>query len=250
MHYVPRLGLDPKAEQALVADMLAGSSEALEQLVEAHMPLARVAIRRYRRRAGRDEDLWAEARLALIVAARRFEPAHQVRFATYAAFWVKAYVRRYAFLDALPVRLPSSRRARRLLGELPRTRRQLMQLHGCEPDADELARELGVDSDEVARIQELLRGRSQPAAELACDAASPEEAVLEAAHRAYLEESVCRALAELPDRDRDLIRRRWLADDAPTLESVGRDLGISRQRAQQLEQRAKARLREALAALA
>src|SRR5690606_24658987 len=104
------------------------------------------------------DDLVAEGNLGLVEAVRRFDPAKQARFATYAAGWVRALVRRAALANRRIVGAPSTRNARRLLGTLRATQRRLAAHLGVPPTAEQVAAELGVTVEDVAMVEQALGG--------------------------------------------------------------------------------------------
>ena len=124
--------LATEEERQLIGRYRTGSQKALETLIQSHMPLVRSIARRYRGHARHDDDLLAEGRLGLLQAAQRFEPERGVRFAVYAAWWVRAFVRRYALDNRRIVRAPSTRMGRKLASKLPSTVQKLRQTRGRE----------------------------------------------------------------------------------------------------------------------
>ncbi|HZO15832.1 MAG TPA: sigma-70 family RNA polymerase sigma factor [Polyangiaceae bacterium] len=208
-----RASLELPEEQELVQRMIAGSSEALMHLIDAHMPLVRTFVRRYYRDGLSGDDLAAEGRLGLLVAAQRFDPHRGVRFGRYAAWWVRAMVRRHALRNRRIVAPPAARQAAMNTRDAPvATDGGLYDLADMTP--------------------------------------SPEELLEAAERRLILESNVRRAMGKLPDRERAIVSRRLLEDDKVTLESLGRDIGVSRERVRQLEERAKGQLRRALEGVA
>jgi RNA polymerase sigma-32 factor len=193
--------------------MQAGSSDALMRLVEAHMPLVRTFVRRYYRDGLSGDDLAAEGRLGLLVAAQRFDPGRGVRFGRYAAWWVRAMVRRHAL------------RNRRIVAP-PVTKQGAMN-----------TRDAPVATDGGLY-------------DLADVSPTPEELLEAAQRRVLVEDNVRRALCALPERERSIVCKRLLGDDKVTLETLGRDIGVSRERVRQLEARAKGQLRRALEGVA
>jgi RNA polymerase sigma-32 factor len=246
--------LTPDQERELVAKYREGSSRALQTLVDAHMPLVRSIARRYRGHARHDDDLIAEGRLGLLQAAQRFEQERGVRFAVYAAWWVRAFVRRYALDNRRIVRAPSTRIGRKLASKLPGTMQRLRQSNGREVSDEELASELSAPVDEVSSVRMAL---STPDLMLDDDnhvktgalvdpTSTPEQQAAEHELQRRLAARVARALEVLSTREREIVQRRYLDDDGATLATLGARLGISRERVRQLESRARDKLREEL----
>lgn len=245
--------LDADRERALIASYHDGSQEALQQVVLAHMPLVRSIARRYRGHARHDDDLVAEGRLGLLQAAQRFEPERGVRFAVYAAWWVRAFVRRYALDNRRIVRAPSTRIGRKLASKLPSTVQRLRQTCGREVSDDELASALGVPVEEVSSVRLalsmpdlLLDDDGSRATTLVDGDASPEQQAADRERQRRVERCIARALGFLSAREREIVERRYLDDEGATLATLGVSLGISRERVRQLEARARDKLREYL----
>mgnify|MGYP001172807397 CR=1 FL=1 len=228
--------------------------EALAALVRAHLRLALDVASRFAGRAAPMEDLVAEGALGLCEAARRFDPAHGARFATYATWWVRAYVRSYALKNRRLVALPSTRAGRRVLGGTARAEATLTARLGRAPSAPELAEALGVEVEDVELVRGALGARDVsieahadgPALPLPSPYPTPEEAVASAEAGAQAQAAVARALGTLDRREREIVRRRYLDDEAQTLRVIGRDLGLSRERVRQLELRARDKMRREL----
>lgn len=227
---------------------------ALSALLVSHMRLVLSIAQKYRRHGLPLEDLVAEGNLGLVEAARRFDCSRGTRFSTYAAWWIRALIRRYTIANRRIVGAPSTRAARRLLSKLRETQRQLAAELGCAPTREQVAKALDVTVEDVATVEAALSGRDVSLAptpdgqvvELACDRASPEEIAAVEQVRAINLRSVHDALERLERRERMIIERRLLDDDRETLAHLGEELGLSRERVRQLELRARQKLRAAL----
>lgn len=245
--------LDTEQERNLIASFRAGSRTSLQRLIHSHMPLVRSIARRYRGHARHDDDLIAEGRLGLLQAAQRFEPERGVRFAVYAAWWVRAFVRRYALDNRRIVRAPSTRMGRKLASKLPSTMQRLRQTCGREATDDELAGALEAPVDEVSSVRLalstpdlMLDDESARVGALVDPSASPEQEAADRERLRRIKERIARALEFLSTREREIVERRYLDDDGATLATLGARLGISRERVRQLESRARDKLREHL----
>ena len=245
--------LDADRERLVLESVRVGDRQALETLLLSHLPLVHAIAARYARRGQDRDDLIAEGILGLVEAARRFDHDRGVRFSTYAAWWVRAQVRRYSLRTMRIVGAPSTRVGRRLLAQLPAAQRRLSQVLGRAPNRQELATELQATDEEVACVDAALRGADRmfeegSAATLAEGSAQPTpEGLLAAAQgRALLLARVERAMGAMSERERQIVRRRLLDEERTTLSALGQDLGISRERVRQLEERARAKLRNAL----
>ncbi|MBX3269400.1 MAG: sigma-70 family RNA polymerase sigma factor [Sandaracinaceae bacterium] len=249
----PMLDLDTERE-LLRRIQENGDPRALDALLVSHVRLVLSIAQKYRRHGLPVDDLVAEGNLGLVEAARRFDRARGTRFSTYAAWWVRALIRRYTIANRRIVGAPSTRAARRLLSNLRETQRRLAAELGRAATREEIARALDVSVEDVATVDAALSGRDVSLAptpeglviELACDRASPEETAAAAELRAHNERSVHDALERLERRERLIIERRLLDDDRETLADIGAELGLSRERVRQLELRARQKLRAAL----
>jgi RNA polymerase sigma-32 factor len=222
------------------------------------MPLVYGLVARYRRRGDSADDLVSEGRLGLIEAADRFDLSRGVRFATYASWWVRAFVRRYALRNMRIVGAPSTRVGRRLVASLPTAQRKLAQRLGRDPSREEIAQELGVRPEEVASVMAAFRAR-----DVALDQAfeerwpvaqnwrfDPEQSLAHKEREVNVSRRVQEAMTGLTDRERLIVEQRLLHDDRTTLASLGDVLGVSRERVRQLEKRACDKLRNALSDVA
>jgi RNA polymerase sigma-32 factor len=200
------------------------------------------------------EDLIAEGNLGLVEAARRFDRDKGTRFSTYAAWWVRALIRRYTLANRRIVGAPSTRNGRKLWSTLRETQRRLAAELGEAPSRERVAAELGVTVDDVAMVESALTGNDVSLGpsddgrvfELPSELDSPEELAAERETRERTRSSVANALAQLDARARTIVERRLLADDQDTLSDIGTALGLSRERVRQIELAARATLREAL----
>jgi RNA polymerase sigma-32 factor len=218
---------------------------AMRELLASHLRLVLSIAQKYTGHGIALDDLIAEGNLGLIEAARRFDFGKASRFSTYAAWWVRALVRRYTLDNRRIVRAPSTRNARRLWSGLRKTQRELAQELGRTPTLEQLAARLCVSTEEVEMVEMALRARDVPvgaqdagAVDVPASEISPED---EAAEREARERNIAgvrRALAKLAPRERAIIERRLLSDEGETLSEIGHTLGLSRERVRQLEKRA------------
>ncbi|HEY8369200.1 MAG TPA: sigma-70 family RNA polymerase sigma factor [Thermodesulfobacteriota bacterium] len=247
-------GKDPARARRLTAVEQA-RREAEGRLAAGHLRLAVFLARRYAGRGVPLADLIQEASLALIRAARRYDYRSGARFATYATPFVRQAlarsVRAHRGVLTLPVRLVDA------LPRLVRVRSRLEARLGREPYAEEIARLARLRQD---RAEALVAGLRRPVpldapAEEGSrdtvgdrlslpDGQTPYDLVAAREETALLEQ----ALASLPPREALTLRLRYgLGEDEPaTLEEVGARLGVSKERARQIEERARRRLRQAL----
>ncbi|NEY89846.1 RNA polymerase factor sigma-32 [Tabrizicola oligotrophica] len=260
--------LDAETEAALArAWRDHGDTAALHRLVTAYMRLAISMACRFRRYGAPMNDLIQEASLGLMKAAEKFDPDRGVRFSTYAVWWIKASVQDYVMRNWSLVRTGSTTGQKALFFNLRRVEAKLSreaEAAGGSLDPHQLrervAHEVGVTLAEVQMMQGRLSGMDaslnapQVSDEdgrewidvLEDDAMQAAEAV-EAAHdRAQLRHWLAGALGALKPRERYIVTERRLRDVPRTLESLGLELGLSKERIRQLEAAAYAKLRRHL----
>jgi RNA polymerase sigma-32 factor len=228
--------------------------EAMDLLLASHLRLVVSIARKYSRQGVAPEDLIAEGNLGLVEAVRRFDLSRDIRFATYAAWWVRALVQRAALENRRVVGAPSTRAARRVMSRLRSTQARLHARDGAPPTREQVASALDVSVDDVAMVEAALGARDVSltprddggALELATDQTSPEDEVADREALAWNRRVLREAIQRLAARERVIVEERLQEDDAPTLAQLGTKLGLSRERVRQLENGAHARLRAAL----
>jgi RNA polymerase primary sigma factor len=248
--YLSSIGRVPllTAEQEVILSkrIERGDIAAKEHMVEANLRLVVSIAKSYVGRGLTFLDLIQEGSLGLIRAVEKFDHRRGHKFSTYATWWIRQAVTRSLADKGRTIRIPVHMVER--LNKLSRTERQLTQRLGREPTADELAAELECEADEV---RELVRMTQQPVSlekpvgeeddsalvDFVEDpqAASPFDLASEALRR----EEIIRVLASLPRREREVIEMRYgiVGGRACTLEEVGREFNITRERVRQIENR-------------
>lgn len=248
--------LDPDAERVLLREVAAGSQRALAKLIHAHLRLVVAIAREHARFGVAIDDLVGEGNLGLVQAAARFDVTRGTRFAAYAAWWVRAYIREHTLKNRRIVAMPSTRNARRLTSRLRRTEAALTQRLGCAPTPQQIADELGVSPEDVTMVDRALAGRDVavgdgpdelgPGLELADGGASPEEQLAERQSEARQAARLRAAMAKLTPRERDVLERHALAGEGASFAKIGRSIGLSRERARQIDAIARRKVREHL----
>ena len=249
--------LTPEQEQELARRVQQGDAGAERQLIEANLRLVVRVARRYLNRGLSLLDLIEEGNLGLLHAVTKFQPGRGTRFSTYAVWWIRQAVSRALANQARMIRLPVHIEV--LLGRYMKKKAALTQDLGRAPNTEEIAKALGQPVEEVEHIE---RVSQRPVSldapigqdgggtlqDLVKDAEALPGAGLAAALRAR--EDLARVLRDLPEAERGVLELRFgLEGEEPrTLESIGRQLGITRERVRQIEAAALARLRRLMAA--
>jgi RNA polymerase primary sigma factor len=244
-------------EQALARRVQAGDKEAERRLVEANLRLVVKIARRYPNRGLSLLDLIEEGNVGLLHAARKFRPERGTRFSTYATWWIRQAMVRALANQARIIRLPVH--VELLLTQCIRKRHALTQELGRAPTTEELAQALGWSVSEVEHLENLCHqplSLDSPAGEdgkarlmeIVPDTSTVPGEGLGAILKAR--DDLAGVLADLPDAERNVVTLRFgLGGEAPmTLESIGRKMGVTRERVRQIEAAALKRLRALLAA--
>lgn len=197
------------------------------------------------------EDLLAEGNMGLVEAAHHYDPKHRVKFLTYATWWIRKRILEYLVAEGKPVRL--TRYAREKRRELRTARGNLKERLGREATVEELMTETGLERRTVVDLSgappTTVSIEKQVIQEigitikdcLAAKIRTPEEELTRRALAKIVEEEV----ANLPDREREIIINRFSLDggEALTFQEIGEQMGLSRERARQIEQQGLERLR-------
>lgn len=245
--------LDAESEQALAKAYRAGDRRAGDRLIAACLPFViRIAVE-YRRWGVPIEDLVQQGNLGLLRAAEKYDTDKQVRLITYAVYWIRAEIRDYLVRSYRIVRLGTTRSERRALRAFRRegvenpaelAERSGMPLARCELLWPVLAH---VDTS----LDQTFDDARGPGVErLRSDSLTPEEIAC-ARRECELQKTAVRlALRKLDRRERRIVNARFLSDEPSTLEALGRELGVSKERVRQLEVRVRDKLRGALSSYA
>ena len=239
---------------------------ALHELILAYARLVVAAAARLRGYGLPLGDLIQEGNIGLMEAAIRFDPDRQVRFSTYAAWWIRASMQDYILRNRSIVRTGTTAAQKTLFFNLRRLRARIAdpsRANMSGGEIDRMAEALGVAAGEVSAMEQRLaggdyslnaimgdEGEESWQDRLADTRPNPEEAV-SASHdderrRSWLD----RALDRLSARERRIVEARQLAEISLTLEDLGREFAVSKERVRQLEQRALGRLKKEILARA
>lgn len=241
-----------------------GDREAAARLVQGHLRSVIAVATRYRRYGVPLDELVAEGAFGMVQALQKFEPERGLRFATYANHWIRAYVLEHVIRSWSVVGGGAGPLRSRLFFRVRREHRRVVALLGEGPAADqELARRLEV-SEQAARemvqrleardisVERRVGGEGSPRLVDVLPADGDQERWLVARQEQRIREhAVAGAIPTLDARERFIAERRLMAEPAEelSLAEISRHMGVSRERARQLETRTKRKLRERLAAL-
>ena len=241
-------------EVRLAREAQAGSAAARDALVRSHLRLVLAIASGFRTHGVELDDLVSEGLLGMVEAVERFDPERGVRLAAYAAWWIRAYVRRFTITNRRIVRPPSTRNARKVLSHLRSVQRNLTQQDGLAPDSATVASALNVDVSDVDEMEDVLRARDVafgPTADglggdIASATATPEDEVIACDDQRCAESVIAQAMAELSPRERDIFAERSLQETPPSLATMGSRLGLSRERVRQIHERGYQKVRAAV----
>ncbi|WP_025323948.1 sigma-70 family RNA polymerase sigma factor [Deferrisoma camini] len=244
--------LTPDEEKELAARVQAGDPGARQRMIECNLRLVVTIAKRYVNRGLPLLDLIEEGNLGLIRAVERFRPDKGCRFSTYATWWIRQSIERALVNQSDTVRLPVH--VAEEINRLRRAAEEIRGKEGTEPDEEALAQKIDRDLEHVRRLMRLARRTFSLDQPLGTDedytlqdviedpsAQDPEEMVLEDDRLRVLE----RWLQDLRPRERRVLELRYgLGDEAPqTLEQIGREFGVTRERIRQIEMNALKKLR-------
>ena len=243
-----------------------GDEEALHALVSSHIRLVIAIASRFRHYGLPLADMIQEGHLGLLEAAARFEPEREVRFSTYAAWWIRAAIQDYVLRNRSIVRGGTSSSQKSLFFNLRRLRARLSQAAAEDASIDiyaSIAEAIGVSRQDVETMEARLSGPDlslnvSPSGDTEKGANDrqdylidtrplPDEVVADEIDTDRRAGWLKLAMTRLTERERLIIEARRLREDEPvTLEAVGKKLGISKERVRQIEARALDKLKQTL----
>ena len=257
---IPTLSREDEHELAILS--LKGDSNASHRLVEANLRYAVAVALQYRRYGIRVGDLVAEGNLGLMMAVKKFDPERGTRFVTYAGYWIRAYILDLVVRSSTMVGAGSGPLRSKIFFRLRRERAKVANLVEDADERDEiLAAKFNVSKERMQEMTRRLDARDVSldaqvftdssvalVDTMAGDLPAQDEQYLEAERESAVHELLSGALDGLDRRERYIVEQRIMSDDEMSLADIGRELGVSRERARQLEARAKKKLQKQLTA--
>ncbi len=240
--------LTPEEERELIIRAQKGDKEAIEKLIYSHLKFVVSIARHYQGYGVPLADLINEGNLGLLRALKRFDPNRKVRFLSYAIWWIRQAIMKALNEQSRLIKISGEQRAK--MKKIREAQIDLLQEKGVEPTFEEIAEEIGLPLEEVKKSYNMITSEvsldspvypdneKQTLVDIVNQDAlpSPEEAYEEV----ELVERLKEAMKDLRPRDKLILEMYYGLDDGrpKTLEEIGKQLGISRERVRQLKERA------------
>jgi RNA polymerase sigma-32 factor len=238
-----------------------GDLEAAAKLVTANLRLVVKIAYEYRRAHKHIPDLIQEGSIGLMQAVKKYDPYKGVKLSTYAAWWIRAYILRFILNNARLVKLGTTQAQRKLFFNLKKERARLSAM-GIEPTAEIIGQRLNVPTEEVVQMERRLsagdasldtplRGMDDGGPsrlELLTEGGQRvDELLADAEVNSMVREKIRQFGEQLSGKDARIFHSRMLAEDPLTLQELGQEFGVSRERVRQLEKRLQVKLKDFLA---
>ena len=236
---------------------------AAEKLLVSHLRLVVSVAYDFRNYGIPVQELVASGNMGLMQALQKFDPERGFRFSTYAMFWIRAEIYETILNNWSIVKIGTSANQKRVFFNLARAKRALGIMDGnlSDDQADKIAEYLSVPAEDVKRMSTRIVARDlslnspartteQEGADMLSNMADNDISIVEKSEQHEMMarggELLRKHLAELPERDREILKARRLSDPAATLEMLSKKYNVSRERVRQIEERAYNKLRDAI----
>ena len=238
-------------------------NDAAEKLLVSHLRLVVSVAYDFRNYGIPVQELVASGNMGLMQALQKFDPEKGFRFSTYAMFWIRAEIYETILNNWSIVKIGTSANQKRVFFNLARAKRALGIMDGnlSETQAEQIANYLSVPAEDVKRMSTRIvardlslnapaRSTEQDGADMLSNLSDSKTDIVENVERSEFMRRgsalLKKHLADLPERDRDILRARRLTEPALTLDALAKKYKISRERVRQIEERAYNKLREAI----
>jgi RNA polymerase sigma-32 factor len=257
---IPVLSRDEEAELAN-RFLKENDLEAARHLVLSHLRFVLHIARGYSGYGLPMGDLVQEGNVGLMKAVKRFDPDQGVRLVSFAVHWIRAEIHDYVLRNWRMVKIATTKAQRKLFFNLRRMKKDLNWLTHEETQA--VAKDLGVTPAEVTEMEKRLSARDMsfdpapdsddedsygPSLYLPAPAADPAEEAEDSEWDADVRQRLTSAIARLDARSQDILRRRWINEEKPTLHELAAEYGVSAERIRQIEAAAMKRVKNLMAA--
>jgi len=242
--------LTKEEEQALGEKIQQGDEKALNELIRKNLKYVVSVATKYKGCGMSLHDLINEGNIGLIQAARRFDPTKDVRFITYAVWWIRQAIMHALAEQSGTVRLPIKQAS--ILYKIGEKYKEIIRTQGKEPTTEELSQELNIPAKEIEMILMVYRNHLSLDAPIKENEDTSYLDLLESSNTCSLDENLIKTsltqemdklLKQLPSREEKIIRLRFGFEGKPyTLEEIGKMMNLSRERVRQIEKKAKSRL--------
>lgn len=255
MKEISKINLLSKEEEIKLAESIKeGDPKAIQEMVRRNLKYVISVANKYRGFGMSLQDLIEEGNIGLIQAAKRFDVSKNVKFITYAVWWIKQAIMHSLAEQSGTVKLPVKQAGK--VSKFNKKSQQMFQDMKREPTQSEVAKSLGYDDDEINSIMRAYRTHLSLDTPLKNDDHTPYLNLLENKElipyddqimRDSLNAKVDQMLENLSEREATILKMRFgFSGEVKTLEDIGREIGLSRERVRQIEKRAKERLKSKL----